>query len=102
MIPLTTRKPGKINPAEVKGFQRRNPGLEVDGKAGNQTWGQVLIIEQARANTERDFRSLQIDYERLRRQPEPKCSPWGFLAGLVAAGVAWLMTQAHVLGSLFG
>lgn len=94
MLPLTTRKPGKINPAEVKGFQRRNPGLEVDGKVGTQTWGQVLILEKF-------YDELRLEYAKLKAK-KPECSPWGFVSGLIVAGVAWLMTQAHVLSSFFG
>lgn len=41
------RKVGPINPAEVKSFQRRYPDMTIDGKVGNQTWGEVLRIESA-------------------------------------------------------
>ena len=94
MIPLTTRKVGKVNPAEVRGFQRRNPGLVVDGKFGAQCFGQLLILEKY-------FDEARLELARLKAK-KPECSPWGFVSGLIVAGVAWLMTQVHVVGSFFG
>jgi len=40
----TNRKSGKIKPAEVKSFQTRY-GLDVDGKFGHQSMGQLLVVE---------------------------------------------------------
>lgn len=108
MIPVSGRLPGKLDKKELEGYQARM-GIRRDGKFGAQSMHQVLLTEDAYFAEKRRADGVSEENQRLAHENtllankvKPKCSPWGFIAGVIASGVAWLMTQVDVLGSFFG